>query len=84
MTLFRNKGRHDQIVENMAAFGLNVTPVPFHAALYVVNHGENMRKRLGRMAGKTSYIIINKIPRRHANIVFDIFKVDYRRQSSGL
>ncbi len=59
--LIAKRGAHRKVPRNMTHFGLHMTPIPFHAALYVVGHGENMRKRRGKMAGKLKHLDISPL-----------------------
>ncbi len=52
---------HVRIEGQMALHGLPLDPVPFAAAIYMVNHGENMVERRGRMDGKLRYLKRNRI-----------------------
>jgi hypothetical protein len=43
------RGFHRIQQNALAAYGIKIRTVPFHAVLYLVNHGENMRLRRGAM-----------------------------------
>lgn len=53
------KGQHQWQRRNLRSFGLHLAPVPFPAAIYVVNHGENTRQRRGKMSAKMGYLARN-------------------------
>ncbi len=55
------RGAHRKVARNMGHYGLRMARVPFAAALYVVGHGENMRKRRGKMAGKLKHFDISPV-----------------------
>jgi len=61
---------HSHYREIAALFGYPLQEVPFHAAIYVMNHGENMRKKRGKLHGKMNYLQAHKIP--DASVVADI------------
>lgn len=44
------------------ALGLLIAPIPFPAALYVMNTGENMRQKRGLMHRKMTYLSQNALP----------------------
>ena len=50
--LLNTRGNHAVIDTNLADFGFRLAPVPFAAAIYVLNHGNNMRQRKGKLDGK--------------------------------
>ncbi|NSX56390.1 glycosyltransferase family 2 protein [Parasulfitobacter algicola] len=47
---------HGRIIDRMQLYGFQMAPFPFPAALYLVNHGQNMVERRGKMDGKVSYV----------------------------
>ena len=47
---------HQHYAPLAARFGYPLAPVPFPAALYVINHGENMRKKRGKASSKDNYL----------------------------
>lgn len=55
------RGAHKSLPETMRSFGLPLSPIPFHAALYMVGHGENMRERRGKIQMKFKYIRQNRV-----------------------
>ncbi|MFD1342479.1 glycosyltransferase family A protein [Litorisediminicola beolgyonensis] len=57
----RKRGKHKEIADHMAAYGFEMTEVPFPAALYVIGHGENMRQRRGKMGAKERYLRRNRL-----------------------
>ncbi|MCU0906811.1 MAG: glycosyltransferase family 2 protein [Rhodobacteraceae bacterium] len=50
--LLNTRGNHAVIDVNMADFGFQLADVPFPAGIYVLNHGNNMRQRKGKLDGK--------------------------------
>lgn len=46
------RGSHGRLHESMLEFGIEMKPVPFPAALYVFNHGDNLQKHRGVEGGK--------------------------------
>lgn len=52
---------HRRVTEWMDLVGLPLDAVPFPAAIYLVNHGENMRKRRGQNASKVAYLDVFEI-----------------------
>jgi hypothetical protein len=50
--LLNARGNHAVIDTNMADFGFRLAPIPFPAAIYVLNHGNNMRQRKGGLDRK--------------------------------
>lgn len=69
-TLLAARGNHRKVVRNMAAYGVAVKTIPFHAAIYVMNHADNLRRKRGLMAGKMKHFDINPVrdPARRAEI----------------
>lgn len=55
------RGNHRKVVRNMGYFGLRVDDVPFHAAIYVMNHGDNLRQKRGLMSGKMKHFDLNPV-----------------------
>lgn len=60
-TLSRSHNRYAELTER---FGLPLDPVPFFAALYVLNHGENARARRGVGGHKAQRLIETRIQDR--------------------
>ena len=56
------KGKHGEQADRLTAFGLALAPIPFPAALYMMNHGENLRKRRGLMHTKLEYLRRHQVP----------------------
>lgn len=69
-SLFAARMNHRKVAEHLRPYGVRVARVPFHAAIYVMNHGENMRARRGLMAGKMKHFDLNPVrdPARRAEI----------------
>ncbi len=69
-TLLAARGNHRKVARNMVAYGVRVERVPFHAAIYVMNHGDNLRQKRGLMAGKMKHFDLNPVqdPARRAEI----------------
>lgn len=57
----RMRGQHQWQLRNLQCFGLRLAAVPFHAAIYIVNHGENAQARKGKIQNKLSYVNGNLI-----------------------
>lgn len=55
------------------ALGLAIAPIPFPAALYVMNTGENMRQKRGLMHRKMTYLSQNKLPAAQQAAMADAF-----------
>lgn len=60
-TLFYTSG-HRNFLRVSRALGLHLAPLPFAAALYVMNTGENMRQKRGLMHRKMTYLTQNALP----------------------
>lgn len=69
-TVLARRGNHRKVAQNMAHFGFRLARVPFHAAIYVMNHGDNLRQKSGLMDGKMMHFTVNPIrdPARRAEI----------------
>ena len=52
---------HSKVDARMALHGMPLAKVPFHAAIYLVNHGENMQERRGQLGGKIAFLEDNAI-----------------------
>jgi hypothetical protein len=72
------KGQHQWQRRNLRSFGLHLAPVPFPAAIYVVNHGENTRQRRGKMSAKMQYLARNRLDADEARQVLTDFGLDPR------
>lgn len=59
--LFYTSG-HRNFLRVTRALGLRLAPIPFAAALYVMNTGENMRQKRGLMHRKMTYLSQNALP----------------------
>lgn len=70
------RGRHKDMHENLAAYGFALEPVTFPAGLYIVNHGENIRQRRGKMDAKISYMRRNRLSRAARQSVVNAFHLD--------
>ncbi|MFQ6553195.1 glycosyltransferase family 2 protein [Aestuariibius insulae] len=72
-TVLSEMKAHPAIPARMAYYGLEMTPIPFPAALYLVGHGENMVARRGTIDSKLSYAQTHRIedPERIARIRAD-------------
>ncbi|MEM8979569.1 MAG: glycosyltransferase family 2 protein [Pseudomonadota bacterium] len=49
LTVLNQNRSHMTIERNMGYFGFDMGDVPFEAALYLINHGQNMLQRRGRL-----------------------------------
>ncbi|WP_116131254.1 glycosyltransferase family 2 protein [Tropicimonas sp. IMCC34043] len=69
-TVLARRGNHRKVARNMGYFGFRMAMVPFHAAIYVMNHGDNLRQKRGKMAGKMMHFDVNPVtdPARRAEI----------------
>lgn len=76
------RGQHDWQPANLGSFGLDLSTVPFPAAIYVVNHGENTRQRRGKMNGKLGYLARNRIDAEEATRVAADFALGPESSSS--
>ncbi|WP_208348610.1 glycosyltransferase family 2 protein [Pseudaestuariivita rosea] len=47
---------HGRIIAKMRLFGFEMQPFPFPAAIYMINHGQNMVERRGKMDDKVQYV----------------------------
>ncbi|MEL7212613.1 MAG: hypothetical protein AAGK92_08130 [Pseudomonadota bacterium] len=70
------RGKHKDMHENLAAYGFALEPVPFPAGLYIVNHGENIRERRGKMDAKISYLRRNLLSAARNRDVIAAFSLD--------
>jgi hypothetical protein len=61
VTALAARGNHRKVVRNMGYLGFRIAPVPFHAAIYVMNHGDNLRQKRGLMAGKMKHFDLNPV-----------------------
>ena len=73
--MLRRPGHHRLLPETMAVQGLTVTPFPFPAGIYVVNHGDNIRNRRGKMDEKLTYLRQNALDQKETAAVRDIFSL---------
>ncbi|MEM9250208.1 MAG: glycosyltransferase family 2 protein [Pseudomonadota bacterium] len=55
------RGNHRKVMRNMAYLGIRIAHVPFHAAIYVMNHGDNLRQKRGKMSGKMQHFDLSPI-----------------------
>lgn len=62
-TLFYTSG-HRNFLRVTKALGIKLSAIPFPAALYVMNTGENMRQKRGLMHRKMTYLSQNKLSKR--------------------
>jgi hypothetical protein len=69
------RGQHQWQPANLASFGLELSTVPFAAAVYIVNHGENTRQRRGMMHGKLGYLRRNRVDAEEAARVAEEFSL---------
>lgn len=69
-TVLARRGNHRKVLRNMGYFGMAMEKVPFHAAIYVMNHGENLRARRGLMGGKMQHFTLSPVtdPARIARV----------------
>lgn len=69
----RTRGTHKTQVHNLAAYGIALKKVPFGGVIYVVNHGQNLRERRGKMDTKIRYLERNRMNERAATKVREAF-----------
>ncbi|MEM1431463.1 MAG: glycosyltransferase family 2 protein [Pseudomonadota bacterium] len=55
------RGNHRKVVRNMAYLGLAMAFIPFPAGIYVMNHGDNLRQKRGKMSGKMKHFNENPV-----------------------
>ncbi len=69
-TVLWARGNHRKVVRNMAYLSFDIAPIPFHAAIYVMNHGDNLRQKRGMMSGKMKHFDLSPVrdPARRRNI----------------
>jgi len=60
-TVLWARGNHRKVVRNMAYLGIEIALVTFPAAIYVMNHGDNLRQKRGRIAGKMKHFDLNPV-----------------------
>lgn len=61
LTALAARGNHRKVVRNMGYLGFDVGMIPFHAAVYVMNHGDNLRQKRGLMSGKMKHFDVNPV-----------------------
>lgn len=62
VALLDKRGSHHQLETNLADFGFAMQRVPFPAAIYVTNHGNNMRERRGKIDYMISLVDAGALP----------------------
>ncbi len=65
--LYLNMGKHKELPQTMAAHGLTLEPLPFPGGIYVINHGDNIRSRRGKMDEKLTYLRRNRLKSAEAD-----------------
>jgi hypothetical protein len=55
VSLLDKRGSHVELERNLRDFGFRIERVPFPAGIYVMNHGENMRARRGKLSKKMHF-----------------------------
>ena len=60
----RDRGGHGAAMHHMAAYGVRLSRLPCAGAIYVVNHGDNMRLKRGKQDRKLSYLAKNRLSER--------------------
>jgi len=81
-----DRGPHARAMHAAAAYGLRLRKLPFAGAIYVVNHGDNMRLKRGKQDTKLRYLAANRLPDRARARVAAEFGLDALRgpgQGSG-
>jgi len=72
----RFRGSHSQQIARFAEFGMHLADLPFPAAIYAVNHGENMRRRRGKDARQLDYLAANRLDAAVAEQARAAFRID--------
>lgn len=67
------RGTHKSQFDNLAAYGIRPLKVPFGGVIYLVNHGENLRERRGKMDSKLRYLDRNRLGPARASSVREQF-----------
>jgi hypothetical protein len=80
--VLEERGKHGQQRERLAYFGLELAEVPFPAAIYMVNHGENLRMRRGKLDAKLRYLRKNILRPEEATAVLEEFGFERLRHGS--
>ena len=74
-----DRGPHARAMHAAAAYGLRLRKLPFPGAIYVVNHGDNMRLKRGRQDSKLRYLAANRVSGRARARVAAEFGLDALR-----
>lgn len=81
--LLKHRGKHTLQVARLAQFGVRLLDVPFPAALYMVNHGENLRQRRRKLEPKLRYLRRNLISPDEAAAVAREFRLPDVAETAG-
>ncbi len=60
--VIRRRGSHTETPTRMADYGFTLAPIPFPAALYLVNHGASISEQRGRKASRESLLASRALP----------------------
>lgn len=82
-TVLENRGKHTQQLERLAFFGLELADVPFPSGIYMINHGENLRLRRGKLDSKLRYLRKNILRPEEATAVLEEFDFERLRHGSA-
>ena len=66
MVPFYFRGTHDFQLNNLAAFGMKLKLIPFGAAVYVINHGESIRARRGKVDAQVRNVRRNLVDQKES------------------
>lgn len=81
LEMLKSRGWHRHQKSLLKAFGVMLEDVPFPAALYVVNHGDNFLLLQGRDEEKTDYTRRNKVGSAIAAKARTLFRIDRIRSA---
>lgn len=76
-------GRHKYLKSYMRDLGFPLSPVPFPAALYAINHGENLRKARGKLGSKLQYLDRHKLDPARSSEILQIFALPHTPRSKA-
>ncbi|MFQ6553580.1 glycosyltransferase family 2 protein [Aestuariibius insulae] len=67
---------HKKVLQHARRYGFHLKLVPFHAMVYVVNHGENLRKKRGSLDRKMTHFDKSALPPDMARQVRETFHLE--------
>lgn len=71
--LLLDQPSHRLAPEHARRFGFKLAPIPFHAMIYMMNHGENMQVRRERMPRKMKHFRRSPVPAEIGETVIETF-----------